>query len=102
MTIREKLIADHENNETILATAPATIRKEIIVAECARHLATEIWNERTTLEKAQTRFAEWCKAYMAFTMLATIFGEKICIDYSKGILWFKHPAKKAKWMPKYA
>jgi len=101
MTIREKLIADRENNETILATAPATIRKEIIVERCARHLTTEIWNERTTLEEAQNRFAEWCKAYMAFKMLAAMFGEKINVDLKKGILWFKQP-EKAKQMPMFA
>ena len=101
MTIREKLIADRENNETILATAPAAIRKEIIVGRCARHLTTEIWNERTTLEEAKNRFAEWCKAYMAFKLLAATFGEKINIDFEKGVLWFKHP-EKARWMPMFA
>lgn len=101
MTIREKLITYTENAATIRALAPATIQKTEIVEECARHLATEIWNDRTTLEEAQARFKKWCVDYMTFKMLAAIFGEKICIDFNKGILWFKHP-EKIKWMPKYA
>lgn len=102
MNIREKLVANAENIEAIRAIAPATIRKTVIVEECARHLATEIWNDRTTLNEAQNRFKEWCEHYMTFKMLAAIFGEKICVDYGKGILWFKHPKKKAMRMPKFA
>lgn len=102
MNIREKLIANAENIEAIRAIAPATIRKTEIVEECARHLATEIWNDRTTLNEAQNRFKEWCEHYMTFKMLAAIFGEKICVDYGNGILWFKHPTKKAMRMPKFA